>query len=64
MHHSEPSMSFRGPVMDCIHIEKGLWRSVLKKKKKKISNTSVRLNGPVDPWNLAQLKSKENKIRV
>lgn len=34
VHHSEPSMSFRGPVMDCIHIEKGLWRSVFKKKKK------------------------------
>lgn len=29
MHHSEPSMSFRGPVMGCIHIEKGLWWSVL-----------------------------------
>lgn len=28
MHHSEPSMSFSGPVMDCILIEKELWRSV------------------------------------
>lgn len=54
VHHSEPSVSFRGPVMDCIHIEKGLWRSVFfffffKRWTLNISSTSVCLNGPVDP---------------
>lgn len=30
-HHSEPSMSFRRPVMDCVYIEKGLrWKFLLK----------------------------------